>query len=204
MGNEQYPRKTTGGGTTTVADAAARLALTGLSIGAEAYQSDNGFFYKLIGADASVEGNWYRVPVVQSAVLEADFPKDDDTLTAVPDLTLNLEAGHRYRITGQMSAVGAGGSALIDLAGGTVVVAGVGGLDTKFDAGGVALVPITDLTDFLCGEDGGSSARTVIDLVVDVETSGTLVPRFAQLSTNIAASVLRKYSAIYATDITPG
>lgn len=142
---------------------------------------------------------------IQSAVLEADFPKDDDTLTAVPDLTLNLEAGHRYRITGQFMAVeaGGGGGALIDLAGGTVVAAGVGGVSNRKDDGGSNIVGITGLNDFLCGEDGGT-ARAMIDLVIDVDTSGTLIPRFAQLSTNIAASVLRKYSAIYATDITPG
>lgn len=48
-----------GGGTTTVADATARLALTGLGIGSQVYQTDNGFFYTLqvVGGEA-VAANW--------------------------------------------------------------------------------------------------------------------------------------------------
>lgn len=57
-------------GALTVANATARLALTGLSIGAAVYQTDTGFFYTLMVAGGeSTAGNWKPTPKVYRAVL---------------------------------------------------------------------------------------------------------------------------------------
>jgi len=143
---------------------------------------------------------------IQSAVLLADFPKTNDTLTAVPDLTLNLEAGHWYRVDFTCSLLPDAGYADVDFAGGTVTATGVGGAYTSFDGnlltfgGGVISILGVLVTN---GDNSGELGWVSGSFVVQVNAGGTLILRFAQASTNAAAATLLKYSTIQAIDVTP-
>lgn len=133
----------------------------------------------------------------QSAVLTEDFAKTDDTLTAVTDLTLNLEAGKTYRVTGRLQATSGDDLvyALLGLHGGTATVIGLQGVMRRADDMGTFQGLITSITDsFQTNYDGWYE----FDLTVEVDAGGTFVIQFSQGATNAAASTLKKYSTITA------
>jgi hypothetical protein len=193
-------------GAVSVANAAARLALTGFTYGTDVYQTDTGFYYKLITPSSiASEAGWLIQRPVQTAVLEADFPKDDDTLTAVTDLTLTLLAGHWYRVNGQFVVNGSsGGGVKIDFGGGSATATAAFGGYLTFDAlnGQAAGGPIISLTYVFAGafEDYMSVS---FDFTVQVNAGGTLIPRFAQATTDAAASTMEPCSTIQCIDVTP-
>lgn len=144
-----------------------------------------------------------EVPTILSAVLQADFPKTNDTLANVTGLTLTLEAGKWYRITGRVnwSADDSVGGK-IDFAGGSATATGVSGLAQANDS---ATANNAILIDALTSTIGVASfpAAVYFDFTIQVDAGGTFIPRFAQNTTDAAASNLLKYSTINAQDVTP-
>lgn len=99
------------GSVTTVADAAARLALTGLSIGTEVYQADNGFFYKLqlVGGEATA-ANWKPTPKAYRALLTQASTSDpvatvlENTLGGTPVPARAFAGAHQLELEGAFPA----------------------------------------------------------------------------------------------------
>lgn len=140
--------------------------------------------------------------IVQTAVLEADFPKTNTTPANVTDLTLNLEAGHWYRITGRLETSNDGsGGALLDFNAGTCTLTEMRGFAIGSLAGFQAL-DMNGRTDNLFGGviDSGTM---LLDITVQVDQGGTLIPRFALAVADVDPSTLKKYTTIQALDVTP-
>lgn len=139
---------------------------------------------------------------ILSAVLSADFSKTNDALANVAGLSLTLEAGKKYRVVGRFDTDCGTGGIQIDFAGGIVAPLGVRGvarldnfsndLRTSLNLNGLDTAP------FFTPDGTGCYA---FDFTIEVDTGGTLIPRFAQAVTDASASVLQKYSTIQAVEI---
>lgn len=189
----------------TAATAVARLALTGLARGARVYQTDNGFWYELTNAAApSDAASWAIQRPVQTAVLEADFPKTNDTFANVTDLTLTgLLAGHWYFVQFAVTpSAGAVAAAVMDLAGGTATVTGMK-LDTVYiEDGAPTTASLGALADTFTAAAGFNTAFNFSG-VIQINGAGTLIPRLKQSVTDASACNVLKYAAITAIDVTP-
>jgi len=139
-----------------------------------------------------------QVALTQSAVLEADFPKTNNTFANVTDLTLNLEAGRWYRITGVVRIFAEVVGARLDFQGGTAILVGQSDFIIGYQGGSFALADPSTLVI-----NAGADAYFQINLQVQVDTGGTFIPRFRQHTTDATASTLLKYSTIQAIDVTP-
>lgn len=154
---------------------------------------------KLIKDGGAVPGGYL------SAVLQSDFTKTNNTLASVTDLTLNLEAGKWYRITGQLTEAGPTSGGTLDFAGGTVTATGVSGNAVGFDdnSGSLLAISIASLGGATLNVSSGDIAYWNFDFTIQVNAGGTLIPRFAQDVTDADPSTLRKYATIQAVDVTP-
>lgn len=144
----------------------------------------------------------YDVSNIQSAVLEADFPKTNDTFANVTDLTLTLTAGHWYRVTGYLDMFSDVVGSLFDFNGGSATITGMNGMTVGLDDGTIALLPLQNLTDSLISSYG-AAAFYQVDFIVQINAGGTLIPRFRQASTDATPNFVKKYSTIQAIDVTP-
>ncbi len=180
------------------------LTLTGKPFGYQV-KGPGGFIYQLIDPDNPDDaGSWYRIPVIQSAVLQADFPKTNNTLTAVPDLTLNLTAGHWYRVTGQVVVTDLNNAGeKMDLGGGSATITAMEGSSWAFASGVLGVLEVTTLTTEMFGGFTDSPVLMTFDVTIQVNAGGTLIPRFAQAATDAQATTLLKYATITAQDVTP-
>jgi len=154
---------------------------------------------KFISPDA-LEGSSYRI---QTAVLQADFSKTNDTLAAVTgwSRTITLEAGKTYRVTGQFyvdATVDSG--AVMDFDGGSVTATGVGGTVMLRDDGGLSLNTTTGLADVWQSKE---FMILVFDFEVQVNAGGTLIPQLSQQTTHATAATLKKYSTLSAQEVSP-
>lgn len=172
---------------------------------------DAGFTYELIDPDNydSVAG-WYRIPVVQTAVLQADFPKTNNTLAVVTgwDKDINLLAGHIYRITGTANANpnnSPGGFQLLMGGGSATFLSGESGGLFGYDVTNTAALSTGNTDPLTTGLTNNSDGYAVLswDFIRKVDTAGTLIAQFAQAATNATASILNKYATITAEDVTP-
>ena len=144
---------------------------------------------------------------IQTAVLTADFPKTNDTLTAVTGWStiITLEAGKTYRVTAVFVASLVAVAAQVDLDGGTSVFDGMSGSMWFYDSDVASFneaVPAVGNTG-VAGGAGGYVLPFHYDVVIEVATGGTFIPRFAQITPNATASTLLKYSTISAQEISP-
>jgi hypothetical protein len=168
----------------------------------QAKDTDTGFTYTLIDPALVATTGWYRNPVIQTAVLTADFDKTNDTLTAVSDLTLNLLAGHWYRVTGLLHIVSDSNGCDLSFAGGDVVIPNVTGhlvwksLTTSL-VSDILLSGIDTLTNI------SNSVCVQIEFVAEVLTGGTLIPQFAGHQ-HVGDCSIIKYASIQCIDVTPG
>lgn len=137
-----------------------------------------------------------QITGLQTAVLQADFPKTNDT----------LEAGKTYRVT-LLGAVGAEpGGAVFDFGGGTVTATGMSGIGMVMNVGSNTIAPtyIFSLTTPVYGFDAdGSNDGFTAEVTIHVNAGGTLIPRFAQSTTDVTASNLKKYATISAQEMSP-
>ena len=126
------------------------------------------------------------------ARLTADFPKANNGLAPVADLGLPLEAGTRYLVEGtffvETSSVN---GCKIDLAGGDVTIAEMRATVDAFglnSSGGTGFVRgVFDTLMDLFGNNkviSGACIPVSVRGIVQTNAAGTLVPRFAQHSTN--------------------
>ncbi len=142
----------------------------------------------------------------QSKVLAADFPKTNQTLTAVTGLTLNLDTGHWYLVTGELYYDGGVTGAQFDLAGGSATATGIVGEDLSWVDGVAYVNPIVALNSALgpASNAGGFTGLTLSFVTtIQVNAGGTFIPRFAQVTTDVGAATLKKYSTLTAQDVTP-
>lgn len=189
----------------TAANSTARLALTGLSRGARVYQTDTGFWYELTNAAApSDAASWAIQRPIQTAVLTADFPKDNDTLANVTDLTLTgLLAGHWYQVTGRVASSSPAVGWQLGFNGGTVTATGLSGgyllrnNDNSLNEG----ANLSALTDLIVASSADPSFA-LFDFTIQVNAAGTLIMQFAQNTTNATPTPLLKYATIQAIDVT--
>lgn len=146
------------------------------------------------------------VPTILSAVLQADFPKINNTLEDVPALTIEgLVVGHIYKIEfNGISFSGDVGGGKVGFDGGSVVgtVSGFAGVcqeqGSPFNG-----AEIPTLAQTFDGTSNGGNSFFDAKFVIEVSTGGDLIVQYAQTNTNAVASSLLKYTAISATDITP-
>jgi len=112
------------------------------------------------------------------------------TLTAIPNLTANLVTGHSYLVYIQWQGADSGGGSQWDLAGGTATASVVNGLDNNQSNGGGAYIQSrTALTTALV--NGGSTlALAQLWEMITCNGTGTLIPRFAQSTSNATSSVV--------------
>jgi len=151
---------------------------------------------------STVDGG--AVKPILSAVLQSDFPKTNDTLSNVTDLTLNLEAGKWYRVTGQFSILCSVGGGVVDFDGGTATAIGLGGygFGTSLDDDLAHPNALSSFSSTILGMDLNDTYAS-FDFTVQVNAGGTLIPRFAQAATDASPSTLLKYSTIQAVAVTP-
>ncbi len=162
-----------------------------------------------IGSLCEYTSTWLPLSNIQKAYLTADFSKVNTTLASVTDLTLNLVAGHMYKITieGVSSSTGTG-QCKMDLNGGsaTFVTNGLVGSWLITDTSsfttqrGGALIALTDV---MSGSPSVDYGGITITFTIAVNAAGTLIPRYAQNSLDAGnPSLLLKYATITAVDIT--
>lgn len=130
-----------------------------------------------------------RVPTILSAVLQADFPKTNDTLEAVPGLTITLPVGW-HRITGRLNASSSPGGGAADLGGGTctttTAIGGFTGFSDGSNTGGAA----EDREAGITVATPAASGFAMFDYTVLVTVAGTLSVQFAQQATHATATNL--------------
>lgn len=140
----------------------------------------------------------------QTAVLQADFPKTNQTFSVVTgwSTTVTLTAGKTYRVSGQFHWLDAAVSGKTDFGGGSVTATGTGGFAFVTDDNGSTPFEIDALTgSFFGGLDG--NAFVSFDFTIQVNAGGSLIPRFAQVTTDVGASTLLKYSTYTVTEVYP-
>lgn len=143
----------------------------------------------------------------QSAVLEADFPKTNDTLAVVTgfDKDITLIAGHWYKVAFNFITGGGVGGSNWDWNGGTATITGMDGQAVFIGYEGDPPGPTNRLTALTTSFSAGVivSGAMAGEVVIQCLAGGTLKPRFAQDTTDAAATTLLKYSIITAQDVTP-
>lgn len=191
----------------TKADDAARLADTTLPAGVAIYQTDTGqTWIRAIAASPEQDIKLAAVPVMR--VLEADFSKTNNTLANITDWSVDVLAGHWYRVILDcvIESVDVGYSKM-DFAGGSCTATGAGG---SYMTGDFATNAVTSngISSVLSGtitgaSTAGESSSIQAVFIVQINAGGTFIPRFAQFTTNANASILKKYSTLQVIDVTP-
>lgn len=111
--------------------------------------------------------------VPQSKVLKADFVSVSPVPANITDLTLNLATGKWYRITGQFTADRTGSqTGILEFNGGTITVSYLQGSRSNYSTIATDLDGLTVGTSTLLAID--------FDFTIQVQTGGTLIPRFSQ------------------------
>jgi hypothetical protein len=138
----------------------------------------------------------------QSAVLEADFSAtNDDVLSVVTGWSnpITLVAGKTYQILAQWYMSGTDGGVAFDFGGGSVVPVGLSGSLVFHDATTTVNYHFEGLGETYTSPSSGMAS---LNFTIEVDTTGTLIPNFAQVAADAAASAMTKYATIAATDIT--
>jgi len=138
--------------------------------------------------------------VGQSAVLQADFPKVNNTFSNVTDLTLTLTAGNWYRVTAQLAWSNGLTSGALDFTGGSLTATGVSGSYVVTDLSSLVIEgsSFTSLGELLFS-DNDTGTLILLDFTIQVNAGGTMIPRFKQAVTDAGNPVtLNKYSTITA------
>jgi len=106
-------------------------------------------------------------------------------------------------VTGSLLATGGAGEIKFDLAGGTATATGCAiGWDVIVDGRAGSLVT-SALDSTFSAANVEFTCPYNVTATIEVATSGTLILRFAQNITDVAASTMLKYTTIQAIDVTP-
>jgi len=174
-------------------------AVSSPTAGMVIYNSTVGTLYQYVTS-------WLSLANMQKAYLTADFPKTNNTLANVTDLTIDLVAGHVYDIQFLGYVDNSAGLSRMDFNGGsaTITAGNMKGLWQLNDLDTQTITPssITALNSAAAGGPSGASCVYTARFTIQCLASGTLIPRFAQDSTDASASTLDKYATITRVDIT--
>jgi hypothetical protein len=126
----------------------------------------------------------------QSRVTSAFNVTSSTSLAAIPGLSATLTAGKTYYfdVILYYSSTGSGGLQ-VDLNGGSATATSIIGDAIYFNGGGGDQVRITALNTNVCNTYG-SALNCHITGTITVNAGGTLIPRFAQASSNSTASTV--------------
>lgn len=137
----------------------------------------------------------------QTAVLQADFPKTNDTLSVVTGWStpITLTAGKTYEVQTAFWMVGGGSGWLLDFVGGSVTATGAVGRGNY--------IPVqlddTELTNFSTPLAASTDGGLFLTFIIQVSAGGTLIPRLSQQVTDVTAAKILKYSTYSVTEIVP-
>lgn len=135
---------------------------------------------------------------MQTIVLQENFESTDDTLAPVVGWSedIFLRKGKTYRVTGHFSWNAGLTGVQIDFGGGTVEAEAMDGDASASNNYAGTILP--DLTTGIACADGSG---TVFSFTITPSVSGTLVPRFAQLTSHVNPAWLTKYATVQAVRV---